>query len=118
VPNDVCEDNGGGDNLAFGGGTNAGQELLDLIDDGVVVTGPELTISTGEFHVLRAVDVLGKVPSRLHWDHRVVTTMHHEGGNTKPAETVSHVLQVGGSNCSSSDQRGRTEPLPTRQPLT
>src|SRR5262249_4427535 len=85
---------------------------------GVVVTGPEHPINTGEFHVLRAVDVLGQVPSRFLWDHRVVSTMQHEGGYTKPAETIPDVPQVAGSNRSSRDRRARTEALPSRQPLT
>ena len=65
---DVGEQHRRPHDVAFGCLSAPGQELFDLVENGVVIAGPECIIDTRKFHVLRAVNVIGQVPTRLNAD--------------------------------------------------
>jgi len=60
-PDDVGEQDRGQDPVGFGHRPGAGNELEDLADECVLVTGPHQLIRPGKLHVPRALDMIGNV---------------------------------------------------------
>jgi hypothetical protein len=60
---------------------HAGQELLDLVGDGVKITCPEDEVIARQFDPASTRDVLREVATVLNADHAVAAAVHHEGGN-------------------------------------
>jgi hypothetical protein len=58
---------------------DAGQELLDLVDDSIHVAGRWEVVDTVQLDVLRAGNVLGEVTRGLHGDRALAGVVEDEG---------------------------------------
>ena len=89
---DVGEKKRGRHEVAFGTPTSAGQELCDLVHEGVRVPDVEDLIVAGQFDKPCPRDVLCKVSTGLHSDHSPVPSMQHQGRCLDPWEQGPDVL--------------------------
>jgi hypothetical protein len=89
---DVREQDCGGDHVAFGGLVRAGQELLDLVEEGVGVAHEEQVVVAGQLDVGRAGDALGEVATGADPDEAVPGSMQDQCGDGKGREQRPHIL--------------------------
>jgi hypothetical protein len=75
-PDDVGEEDGREHPVERRMRSHAGQELLDLVEDGVLVAEPGQVVGTGELDDLRAEDPFAQIATELR--HRFVGAMQDE----------------------------------------
>src|SRR5712692_6086275 len=71
--------------------TDAGEELLDLVHDGVRIADPGLVIVAGELDEPGAGDMLGDVAALLHPDRPVAGPVQDESGHADQGQHVPGV---------------------------
>jgi hypothetical protein len=92
---DVGEEDPHRQHVALGPTPRTGQELLDLVCQGVRVTHEEQVVVTRENDELGIGDVLGHVPSAPQMDDTVSFTVEHQSG-TRDRGEKANVSFVGG----------------------
>src|SRR5215207_5435521 len=88
---DVGEQNGCQYPVGAGPRTNAGDELLDLVEHRVGISDPVKVIGTGEFDVPRLWDVGGKVLAMCRSEHGVVAAVQNQRRHSDQRENRSEV---------------------------
>src|SRR5262245_54024320 len=88
---DVGEEHRGEYAVRLGDVSDAGQEFLDLIQDGLRVATPRQVVDARELHVPGTVDVLGEVATEADIDSSVATAVQHEGRHPNRRQDVAHV---------------------------
>ena len=68
---DVGEQHGGQHAVGLGSVARSGQELLDLVDDGVLIAKPPQVVDAGELDKFRAGDSVGQVAAVVDRDQAV-----------------------------------------------
>ena len=76
----VGEENGHAKNIALRPAAGTGQELLDLVDQGVDVAGEEQVVVAGEYDQMGIWDVFGQVLTPAQSDVTVVLAMQDKSG--------------------------------------
>src|SRR5207253_394372 len=71
--------------------TDAGQELLDLVEDRVGVTGEQGVIVPGQLDVSRAGDAFGDVLARAAIDRPVATPVQHQRRRMYGRQSGTHI---------------------------
>ena len=69
----------------------SGEELFDLLQDRLGITGGDHVVDAGELHVARARDVFGEVAGSFHVDRILPGPVHHEGRCRDRRQDVPHV---------------------------
>ena len=113
---DVGEEDGHGQHIGLGPAAGTGQELLDLINQGVGVAHKEQVVVARKDDKSSAGDVLGQVLASTQVDVTVSLPMHDQGGNRDGGEKRANIGFVNGPD-DFSDQIGATaEPCRPCQP--
>jgi hypothetical protein len=79
-------------------GAYPGEELLDLVENGVLIPCPRVLVDPRKLNVLRVGDLLGEIPAMIDAPHAIARAVDHEAGDADrrqdvpyiPAETVEH----------------------------
>src|SRR5262245_15565317 len=88
---DVGEEDRGEYAGRLGDVSDAGQEFLELTQDGLRVATPRQVVDAREFHVPGTVDMLGEVATEADIDRPVAAAVQHEGRHPNRRQDVAHV---------------------------
>jgi hypothetical protein len=88
---DVREEDGHGEDIAFGPAVGTGQELFDLVHHSVSITHEEHVVFAGQHHELGMRDVLSQVAASAKVDQAVSLTVQDQSRNRDGGEKRAHV---------------------------
>src|ERR1700716_2628595 len=76
--NDVSEHDRGQDPIRLLAAAGTGEELLDLLEEGLGVADPREMVGAGQLHVLCPLNAFGDVSSGRHANDAIALTVHDE----------------------------------------
>jgi hypothetical protein len=93
---DVSEEDGHGQHIGLGPAVGTGQELLDLVHQGIGVASEEQVVFAGEDSELDIADVFSQVAARPQGDVTISLTMQDQGGNRDGGQKRTYIGFVHG----------------------